>query len=74
MLSLLGVRGPPVENSASAPFAAAASKDGPLLAAQHGSPDLTDVHVCPAGSLDGLHLVHHWQDGDGGQRLQLGHW
>ena len=68
-----GVRGPPVENSASAAFAAAAPEDGPLLAAQHRGPNAADVHVRPAGPLDGLHLVHHRQDGDGGQRLQLGH-
>lgn len=61
-----GVRGPPVENSTSAPFAAAAPEDGPLLAAQHRGPNAADVHVRPAGPLDGLHLVHHRQDGDGG--------
>lgn len=68
-----GVRGSPLENSAPAAFAAAAAEDGPLLAAQHGGADTADVNVCPAGSLDGLHLVHHWQDGDGGQLLQLGY-
>lgn len=68
-----GVRGPPVKNSASAPFATAAPEDGPLLAAQHSGPDAADVHVRPARPLDGLHLVHHRQDGDGGQRLQLGY-
>lgn len=69
-----GVRGPPLENSPPAPFAAAAPEDGPLLAAQHCGPDAADVHVRPAGSLDGLHLVHYRQDGDGGQLLQLGYW
>lgn len=69
-----GVRGPPLENGPSAPFAAAAPENGPLLAAQHRGPDAAHVHVCPAGPLDGLHLVHHRQDGDGGKRLQLGYW
>ncbi len=68
-----GVCGPPVKNSASAPFAAAAPEDGPLLAAQHCGPDAAHVHVRPAGPLDGLHLVHYRQDGDGSQRLQLGY-
>lgn len=69
-----GVCSPPVKNGPPAPFAAAAPEDGPLLAAQHSGPDPTDVHVRPAGPLDGLHLVHHRQDGDRGQRLQLGYW
>lgn len=68
-----GVRGSPLENSPSPPFASSAPEDGPLLAAQHGGADTADVHVCPAGPLDGLHLVHHRQDGDGGQCLQLGY-
>ena len=68
-----GVRGPPVENCASAPFAAAAPEDGPLLAAQHGGAHAAHVHVRPVSPLDGLHLVHHRQDGDGGQRIQLGY-
>lgn len=70
---LQGVRGSPLENSPSPPFASSAPEDGPLLAAQHGGPDTAHVHVCPAGPLDGLHLVHHRQDGDGGQFLQLGY-
>lgn len=68
-----GVCGPPPENGAPAPVAAAAPEDGPLLAAQHSGADAAHVHVRPAGPLDGLHLVHHRQDGDGGQLLQLGH-
>lgn len=64
-----GVRGPPVKNSTSAPFAAIAPEDGPILAAQYSGTDAADVHVRPPGPLDGLHLVHYWQDGDGGQRL-----
>lgn len=68
-----GVRGSPLEDSPPPPFASSAPEDGPLLAAQHGGPDAADVDVCPAGPLDGLHLVHHRQDGDGGQFLQLGY-
>lgn len=68
-----GIRSSPLENSPSPPFASSAPEDGPLLAAQHGGPDPADVNVCPAGPLDGLHLVHHRQDGDGGQFLQLGY-
>lgn len=68
-----GVCGAPVKNGSSSPFAAAAAEDGPLLSAQHRGPDAADVHVRPAGTLDGLHLVHNRQDGDGGQRLQLGY-
>lgn len=68
-----GVRGSPLENSPPAAFAAAAPEDGPLLTAQHGGADAADVNVRPAGPLDGLHLVHHRQDGDGGQFLQLGY-
>lgn len=75
MFSLyLGIRGPSVKDSPSAPFAAAAPEDGSLLTAQHCGSDPADVHVCPAGPLDGLHLVHYRQDGDGGQLLQLGYW
>lgn len=69
-----GICGPPVKNCAPAPFAAASPEDGPLLAAQHGGAHPAHVHVRLAGPLDGLHLVHHRQDGDGGQCLQLGHW
>lgn len=69
-----GVCGPPVKNCASAPFAAASPEDGPLLTAQHGGPHPADVHVCLASPLDGLHLVHHRQDGNGGQCQQLGYW
>lgn len=68
-----GVRGSPLENSPPATFAAAPPEDGPLLTAQHGGADAADVNVRPAGPLDGLHLVHHRQDGDGGQFLQLGY-
>lgn len=69
-----GVCGPPVKNGAPAAFAAAAPENGPLLAAQHSGPDAADVHVRPSGPLDGLHLVHYRQNGNRGQRLQLGYW
>lgn len=68
-----GVCSSPLENSTFAPLASAAPEDGPLLTAQHSGPHAADVNVCPAGPLDGLHLVHYWQDGDGGQFLQLGY-
>lgn len=67
-----GICCPPVENGATAASSPAAPEVGPLLAAQHGGPDPAHVRVRPGGPLDGLHLVYHWQDGDGGQRLLLG--
>lgn len=69
-----GVSGAPVEDCAFNSTAEAAPKDGPLLAAQHCGSDSADVHVCPSGSLDGLHLVYHRQEGNGGQHEQLGYW
>lgn len=69
----IGVCGAPVKDRASASFAEAPAEDGPLLAAQHRGPDSAHVHVCPSGTLDGLHLVHYRENGDGGQRLPLGY-
>lgn len=68
-----GISSPPVEDSASAPAAASAPEDGPVLPAQHCGAHPAHVHVRPAGPLDGLHLVRHRQEGDGGKHLLLGH-
>lgn len=56
-----------VKDSTFAASAALVAKNGPLLSAQRGGAHPAHVHVCPAGSLDGLYLVHHWKEGDGQQ-------
>lgn len=64
-----------VKDSTFAAPAAPAAKNGPLLSAQHRGADPAHVHVRPAGPLDGLHLVHHWKEGDGQQgEHHLGYW
>lgn len=47
--------------------AAPVAKNGPLLTAQHSGAHPAHVHVRSAGTLDGVHLVHHWEEGDGQQ-------
>lgn len=47
--------------------AASVAKNGPIFPAQHSGAHPAHVHVCPAGPLDGLYLVHHWKEGDGQQ-------
>ena len=69
-----GVRGAPAEDGASAAAAAAAAEAGPLLPVQRHGAHPAHVRVCPAGPLDGLHLVHHRPQGDGAApRRRLGH-
>lgn len=64
--------GPPAEDSSSAAPPPSPSEAGPLLPVQRHGTDLTNVCVCPAGTLDGLYLVHDWTQGDWDQR-ELGH-
>lgn len=56
-----------VKDSTFAAPAASVAKNGPLLSAQHSGAHPAHVHVCPAGPLDGLHLVYHWKERDGQQ-------
>lgn len=72
MVSIPGISGPSVEDGAPAPPPAASPEDGSLLPAQLGGADSAHVHVRLAGPLDGLHLVCHRQEGDGGELLHLG--
>lgn len=62
---LPGVSGPSAKDRPPAETPASAAEDGPLLPAQYGGADPAHVHVCSAGPLDGLHLVHHWQERGG---------
>ncbi len=71
---LPGVSGASAKDRTPAEAPTSAAEDGPLLPAQYGGADPAHVHVCTAGSLDGLHLVHHWQEGGGEQRRHLGYW
>ena len=65
--------GPSAEDGALAAPPSPASEAGPLLPVQRHGADLTNVRVCAAGTLDGLHLVHDWTQGDRDQ-WELGHW
>lgn len=67
-VALPGLPGAPPEDRPAAAPPAPAAEAGPLLAAQHDRPDPAHVHVCPAGALDGVHLVRHWKNGEGRQQ------
>ena len=56
--------GPPVEDGSAASVTAAAAEAGALLPVQRSGSDPADVHVCPAGPLDGVCLVLHRSQGD----------
>lgn len=72
-LSSLDFLGPPPQDCTPVAPPSSASEAGSLLPVQLHGADLTDVCVCPAGTLDGLHLVHDWTQGARDQ-WELGHW
>lgn len=63
--ALLGVHCSPSQDCAIAASFTSSSEVGSLFPAQHYSSDTSYVYVCIASSLDGLHLVCHWKEGDG---------
>lgn len=70
-----GVSGASPENRAAPAPSASSAETGPLLPAQHDRPDPAHVHVCAPCPLDGVHLVCHRKDGEGGQPpAQVGSW
>lgn len=40
----------------------------PLFSTQHNCPHPAHVHVCSPCTLDGMYLVRHWKNGEGGQQ------
>lgn len=57
----------PEDCPAAASFAPPA-ETGPLFSAQHNRPHPAHVHVCSPCTLDGMYLVCHWKNGEGGQQ------
>lgn len=55
---------PPVEDSSPSSVTAAPAEAGALLTVQRCGLDSADVHVRPAGPLDGVCLVLHRSKGD----------
>lgn len=55
----------PAENCATVASVETAAEVGQILTVQRHGADAAYVHVCSSGSLDGLHLVHHWAKRDG---------
>lgn len=60
----LDLLGPPAQDCAPAAPPSPASEAGSLLPVQRHGADFTNVCVCPAGTLDGMHLVFNWTQGD----------
>lgn len=56
--------GSPAQDCTPAAPPSPAPEAGSLLSVQCHGADLTDVCVCTAGTLDGLHLVYDWAQGD----------
>lgn len=63
-LSSSDLLGSPAQDCTPAAPPSPASEAGSLFPVQRHGADLTDVCVCPAGTLDGLHMVHDWTQGD----------
>lgn len=63
--------GSPVEDGAPPPPPAPPAEAGPLLPVQRRGPHPADVHVRPAGPLDGLRLVLHRPQRDRKQQPRL---
>lgn len=57
--------GSSVEDCSTAAVAAVAAETGTILSVQCCGSHTADVHVCSAGSLDGLCLVLHRSEGAG---------
>ncbi len=65
----------PAENCAIVASVKTAAEVGQILTVQRHGTNAAHVDVCSAGSLDGLHLVHHRAQRDGDQcQWSLGHW
>lgn len=63
--------GVPCASSEDCPAAASftpSAETWPLFSTQHNCPHAAHVHVCSPCTLDGMYLVRHWKNGEGGQQ------